>query len=417
MQDVPVDTGPRVTACDDPRITRLGHILRDTKLNEFPQFLNVLKGEMSLVGPRPEDPKYVALYTPEQRRVLSVTPGITSVASILYRNEEEMMCQDTLEETYVNVIMPHKLGLDLEYVDHRSFLVDLDILLRTVLALPPLFARAAPDVEELLFGPVQSFVRRSLSWFSLDFMLGLLGISMASFVWQHAGTPVNAGRPWPYRMALTAGIALTFTLVNQAYGLHHSLWSYASGQEVVDILVATALSTVLSLIAGGIGFHLPPEWILLTGFFSFALFTAARYRTRLIRGARWRWRDLRQKPLDEARTRLLIVGTGGAGRLLAWWIQSQHYGRRYQIVGFVDGDLTRRGLRIRGLEILGGCRAIPALVARHKIDIIVVTVPDADTLDQQIILDICHSTPAQVEIIPDILKFIREPGQASPGRD
>ena len=119
MRDVPIDTGPRITAQDDPRVTRLGHILRHTKLNELPQLVNVIKGEMSLVGPRPEDPQYVARYTPEQRRVLSATPGITSIASIAYRDEESMLSQETLEDVYVNEIMQHKLELDLEYLDHR----------------------------------------------------------------------------------------------------------------------------------------------------------------------------------------------------------------------------------------------------------------------------------------------------------
>ena len=78
------DDGPRVTARDDPRITRIGRILRETKLNELPQLFNVLKGEMGLVGPRPEDPEFVAHYSPEERRVLSVRPGITSLATIAY---------------------------------------------------------------------------------------------------------------------------------------------------------------------------------------------------------------------------------------------------------------------------------------------------------------------------------------------
>jgi hypothetical protein len=108
-----------------------------------------------------------------------VAPGVTSIASIIYCDEETLLSQDTLESIYVNVIMPDKLRLDMEYVAHRSFLVDLDILFRTRMVLLPRFARAAPEVEEILFGPVQRFIRRRLSWFTLDLILGLGAVSAA----------------------------------------------------------------------------------------------------------------------------------------------------------------------------------------------------------------------------------------------
>ena len=84
--------GPRITAQDDPRITRLGRFLRDSKLNELPQLINVLKGEMSLVGPRPEDPTFVDHYSEEQREVLSVRPGITSLASVIFAETSALIC-------------------------------------------------------------------------------------------------------------------------------------------------------------------------------------------------------------------------------------------------------------------------------------------------------------------------------------
>ena len=127
--------GPAVTYRDDPRITKAGRFLRRTKLDEFPQLLNVLKGEMSLVGPRPEDPSYVELYTPEQRRVLNVKPGITGPTQLEYRDEASMLHGDSVDEEYVMRIMPEKLKLDLEYVRTRSLLLDLKILWRTATTL------------------------------------------------------------------------------------------------------------------------------------------------------------------------------------------------------------------------------------------------------------------------------------------
>lgn len=127
--------GPAITAGSDPRITWIGGYLRRYKIDELPQLLNVLSGDMSFVGPRPEVPRYVALYTPEQRRVLAVRPGITDPASLQYRREADMLAHAANpEEFYVHEIMPAKLQRNLEYLNRRSFARDLGIILRTVFA-------------------------------------------------------------------------------------------------------------------------------------------------------------------------------------------------------------------------------------------------------------------------------------------
>jgi lipopolysaccharide/colanic/teichoic acid biosynthesis glycosyltransferase len=129
-------SGPAVTRHNDDRITSIGRFLRKTKLDELPQLLNILKGEMSLVGPRPEAPYYVDFYTPAQRQVLSVPPGFTSLASIRYRNEEALLVGDDWERIYLDEIMPDKLRIDARYLENWSLDLDLRILLYTVLILP-----------------------------------------------------------------------------------------------------------------------------------------------------------------------------------------------------------------------------------------------------------------------------------------
>jgi lipopolysaccharide/colanic/teichoic acid biosynthesis glycosyltransferase len=128
--------GSALTHGGDPRVTRTGGILRKWKVDEVPQLINVVQGEMSLVGPRPESPGYVAHYTPEQLRVLTVQPGITGATQIRYRHEETLLsqCVDR-EEEYIRTIMPQKLAMDLEYIENRSFLSDLLLILETFLAL------------------------------------------------------------------------------------------------------------------------------------------------------------------------------------------------------------------------------------------------------------------------------------------
>lgn len=116
----------------DPRVTRSGYYIRRYKLDELPQLINVFVGDMSLVGPRPEVRKYVDLYTPEQMHVLDVRPGITDLASIRYRNENELLEQvDDPDRYYVDVIMQDKLRINLEYVVHHSLVVDIRLILIT----------------------------------------------------------------------------------------------------------------------------------------------------------------------------------------------------------------------------------------------------------------------------------------------
>jgi lipopolysaccharide/colanic/teichoic acid biosynthesis glycosyltransferase len=126
--------GGAITVADDGRVTRLGRWLRASKLDELPQLMNVLRGDMSLVGPRPEAPEYVAQYGAEQRRVLSVRPGITGPSQIAFRNEQSLLVGQDPEEFYVNVVMPAKLAIDLAYVSDHSLRVDMGILTGTVRA-------------------------------------------------------------------------------------------------------------------------------------------------------------------------------------------------------------------------------------------------------------------------------------------
>ena len=127
--------GLAITVGRDSRITRVGAFLRKTKLDELAQLLNVLFGQMSFVGPRPEVPKYVELYTPYQRQVLLVRPGITDYASIAYRNENDLLAGAPNPETmYIEQIMPDKIELNMKYLREISPLADIRLILKTIVA-------------------------------------------------------------------------------------------------------------------------------------------------------------------------------------------------------------------------------------------------------------------------------------------
>ena len=124
----------QITVGKDNRITGIGHILRKTKLDELPQLFNVLKGEMSLVGPRPEVPKYVDLYTDEQREILKVPAGITDYASIYFSNESELLGEaENPEEFYIKKIIPYKIELNKKYINEIGIMTDIKIIILTIL--------------------------------------------------------------------------------------------------------------------------------------------------------------------------------------------------------------------------------------------------------------------------------------------
>ncbi|HEY7779225.1 MAG TPA: sugar transferase [Ktedonobacterales bacterium] len=158
-----------LTFRNDPRVTAVGRFLRYTKLDEIPQLVNVLRGEMSLVGPRPESPQYVAHYNPEQRLILLVRPGLTGPASVRYRHQEKLLSGPDYERFYVDVIMPAKLAINLEYVRHHPIWVDLVILLKTVWVVltpfaPPPVSEAAVRAHTAPRVPIAQDPERAVEW-------------------------------------------------------------------------------------------------------------------------------------------------------------------------------------------------------------------------------------------------------------
>jgi lipopolysaccharide/colanic/teichoic acid biosynthesis glycosyltransferase len=132
VHDAP-QRGSAITVGDDPRITRLGHLLRRTKIDELPQLLNVVKGDMSMVGPRPEVEQYVEMFRKDYAEILKVRPGITDLASLKYRDEAAVLSSmKDPEQVYVTRVLPEKIALAKQYVGKASFFYDLRLILQTL---------------------------------------------------------------------------------------------------------------------------------------------------------------------------------------------------------------------------------------------------------------------------------------------
>lgn len=137
--------GRSITVGEDPRITRIGRFLRNTKLDEIPQLLNVAVGEMSLVGPRPEVPRYVELYSEAQRAILGLRPGITDLASIKYRHESELLAESAdPDQTYIQLLLPDKIRINLAYASRAGLWSDFLVILATLGLFPVTKIQGAP---------------------------------------------------------------------------------------------------------------------------------------------------------------------------------------------------------------------------------------------------------------------------------
>ena len=148
MYQGPADCGPGLTRKGDNRVTPVGRLLRKWKLDELPQFLNVLRGEMSLIGPRPDLPEFYAKLSPARREVLRLKPGITGWATLHFRDEESVLAGVSPEEMfnfYVSDLLPRKVDLDLSYARHATLLGDIGILARTLAAILPTGAKTSGD--------------------------------------------------------------------------------------------------------------------------------------------------------------------------------------------------------------------------------------------------------------------------------
>ena len=404
--------GSRVTARDDTRITPLGRWLRDTKLNELPQLWNVLRGEMSLVGPRPEDPGITMNWPANARRdILSVSPGITSPASILYRDEESLLASENAMGTYFKSILPDKLRLDRLYVRNHSFISDLDVLFWTIAILILRLTRQRIPESQLFAGPISRLMRRHISWFGVDLTISLIAVSIAGLVWRGV-EPINWGLEPLALMAFV--LAMLFSSVNLCIGLDRIVWSRASAEDGLLLSLSNTTVTLCLLIlnhllpaSARLRFpRLPAEMIVLIGILTLFGFLATRYRLRLISSFTSRWLSMRGR-ISTLGERVLILGAGEGGQIASWLLQRGGMQQALSIVGMVDDDPALQGMRVGGCWVLGGTGDVPALVQEYDVGVILISVTNLIPETMQQITRLCTTSGVRLVFINDILNSIQ----------
>jgi len=403
--------GTKLTANGDKRITPIGQWLRDTKLNELPQLWNVLIGEMSLVGPRPDVEDFVAKWPEDSRqKILSVRPGMTSPASILYRDEEKQLNGANFLDDYIKDIMPDKTRLDLLYVENHGFVTDLDVIFLTLLAILPRIRKVKIKEKTIFSGPLYTFYFQHLSWFLIDFLITLISVGIAGLVWR-LQEPLNIGIGPSFIMALI--IAILLSVIGAFIGLQRVAWRYASLVLVMDVGLSVFLTAAILVGVNRLWLDqviIPLNFVLNFILLTFIGMVGARYRERLVTGVANRWAFARgdKKSLGE---RVLVVGAGDGGELAVWLLQKSEFSSAFSILGFVDDDYRKQNVQVAGLPVLGTSKEIPILVKEQDVGLILFSISKINSSDRERILEICEKTGARVLVIPDLMEILKRPAE------
>jgi FlaA1/EpsC-like NDP-sugar epimerase/lipopolysaccharide/colanic/teichoic acid biosynthesis glycosyltransferase len=356
-----VEKGIPPTAGNDLRITRVGRVLRKTKFDELPQLYNVLRGDMSIVGPRPEVEKDVNLYRSDYEEILRVRPGITDIASLTYRDEEQILeGKENPEDYYVQVLLPEKIRLAREYGRRASIFYDVKLIVLTMFSvLYPkenilvLIDRITPYRKPIVVG--------------IQILIFSLSNYLAFFVRFDGAIPHYQYRLFLMFLPVLLLLRIFFLFV---FSLDTGLWRYASVRDLWNITASTSSGSVIFLVAVrhilGITAY-PRSIFILDWFMNIFLLGSVRMLRRL-----------HEKEIGNGfyNRKVIIIGAGDAAEMLLRDIDhSSSYS--YKVVGFIDDNPAKKGLRIRNVPILGTRKDVAEVVERERPDEFIIAIPTA----------------------------------------
>ncbi len=372
MRHDPGDRGPQLTVGGDARITRVGAFLRRTKLDELPQLLNVLRGDMSFVGPRPEVPRYVELFPEDFREILRVRPGVTDPASLHYRNESALLSRAAdPEREYVERILPNKIRLARNYVNGAPWWVDLVVVLKTVFeavgmeAVPKAGAGIRLSRFAVWVTDIACIVAAYVIAWQLRFDADVPAVAQP-IMWRHL----------PWLVAIRAAVFAAFRV-------HRGLWRYAGMSDYARIVAAVLVSSaaaaaLVRMLPGGTG-H---PWSVFV-IDSLLLITFAA-------GARALRRGYHDATLESPGTRVLVYGTGDTAETTVRVLRKSG---EYLVVGLLDNDPLKKGVSIHGVPVLGGIRDVRRIVE--------------DTAAAEVIFAMAYEDP---ELLQDLQRVLQPMG-------
>jgi lipopolysaccharide/colanic/teichoic acid biosynthesis glycosyltransferase len=388
MVDGAYRMGSRLTVKRDPRITRFGRLLRWAKIDELPQLFNVIRGEMSLIGPRPEDPYFVDFYTPEQRRVLSLRPGIVGPSQIQGRDEVENYpegLRDT-ERYYLEHILPGKLKRDLEYVESATFAGDLWLLLHGVwITLRGLFK------TKYLWERRRRFALMSVD---LALVVGSYLLSLLiRFDWQ-----LPHGE-YVFRALVLVMIVRPPLLAY--FGSYHVILSHFGLWDLLGIFKAVSVGSIvvagLTYFVGAQG-H-PRSVFVIDWAILLFLLSSSRYVLRA-----WSRRHPRRRSRG-ARQKAIVVGAGIGGEHISRALLDDPTSL-YEPVGFIDESYERWGSRIHGVKVLGGTAELKLALSANGVHAVFVCLSDLAEATAREVAKICADASVECRMLPALTDLL-----------
>lgn len=377
-----VMAGPKISPKHDLRLTRVGKVMDRLKLDELPQLINILKGDMSFVGPRPEIPEIVRLYTSEQMQVLRVKPGLVGPNQIVWRNEKNLLPENVsdIEAYYIECILPEKLARDLRYVEEANFLLDLKYFT---------LAFGATLFEP--FKPVH-FIRRKreISHLAVDLGICLIAFVAALLIKYDLRISTSLLNQALYVLPILLFWRLTAFVFLDVY---QQVWEYASKTDLLVImkavLFATAITTAIIYPFGHVKFPISIlilDAILCIGFLGGFRLLRSYLKSKLS--------DKKIRP----RKKIMIYGANEEGELLVRRILANLGPLGYPI-GFLDGDPQRRGDKIHGLQVMGNSYDLPLLKELHGIEEIYITESESANGDLPRLLRVCEELHVKYQFV------------------
>lgn len=360
MYDARGPAGPSITVGGDARITPVGAFLRKTKLDELPQLFNVLLGHMSLVGPRPEVREYVEEYRDEYAKILKVKPGMTDLASLSFRNEEEMLRgKADPEDFYRSHILPEKLKLSKEYVQKASLRYDLQLILLTMLKV------AYPEnLVERLVGTLALYRRMII----ISSELGVFALAnfLSFFIRFDGQIPGSELLLFAGFLPLVLLVRVTFLFIFSTY---KGLWRYASTLDMLRIATSVTAGSLFIFIGiryvfGEIAY---PKSIYVIDWLLCMIFLA---------GIRF-VRQLHEKVMSSEnryKKKVLIIGAGDTANIVIRNL-SQSPNSTVRVAGLIDDNPRKKGVQIHGIPVLGSINDLGVIVEDEEPDEFLIAIP------------------------------------------
>jgi lipopolysaccharide/colanic/teichoic acid biosynthesis glycosyltransferase len=384
-------SGARLTVKRDPRITTVGHLLRWTKLDELPQLLNVLLGDMSFVGPRPEDPYFTNFYSPEFREVLSVRPGIIGPSQVEGRDEVEKYPDDceNVEEFYIRHILPEKLASDLRYVRSATFLGDVRFLVSGFLHV------ALSQFKSGFFARN----RYRFAALGLDMLLMVAAYVLANLIKFDWSLDPEL---WAY-----AGRTLLWILVLKPpvfvyYGVYHRSARWMGRRDLAALVKAVSASSALLVIAATFSVQRHSRAVFLIDW-SVLLF--------LVGGARYMIRSIQNGAArNEERgpfVKVLVAGAGHGGETILRSLLEDPKAR-FMPVGIIDHEPHRWGALIHGVRVMGGATDIAMSASLHGVEMVLISLVDLDPVVVREITEACNKLGLEYRLVPALSDLLAQ---------